>query len=158
MRLLFKSLMVVLLVFGIGNYLVYLKTGAVPLMDLRISSGNWFAEAQQKYAPDQLAAQAKKAVKNVTESQGNQTPPARVYKWTDKNGQIHYGDKAGADTAEQIEVELKNVISPPEPVAVPEYGAKRPISEPEQPAQTPLEKARAAAEAINARTREQENF
>lgn len=34
---------------------------------------------------------------------------ADIYKWVDENGQVHYGDKPGDDSSEQLSVEEKSV-------------------------------------------------
>ena len=154
MRLLFKSLVVVLLVFGIGNYLIYLKTGQMPVHDLRERWGNdWLVEAQEKYAPDQLSKKVKSVVDDLTNDESEKPSPTRVFKWIDDNGQVHYGDKPNAN-AGQVEVNMRNAISPPEHHSL-DVVADKPLSAPQQ---TPIEKARAAAEVMKARTQEQETF
>lgn len=95
-RLLFKSVFVVLLVFFIGNYVIYLKTGQMPLRDLRDHmSLDWLIDVREgvsdKLSADQLAANAKDAMKNIA---GNfsaaQSPePVTVYRWTDEHSQVH---------------------------------------------------------------------
>lgn len=158
MRLLFKSVMVAFIVLGIGNYLVYLKTGTLPVMDLRdrwnndaFMNSTGFVDIKEKYSPNQITAQAKKVVEKMTNN-SDASASARVYKWTDVNGQVHYGDQPRDQNAEAVNVDLRNAISPPD-AAPPETAKKS-----ESRAETPIEKARAAAEAVNARTREQERF
>jgi hypothetical protein len=153
MRLLFKSLVVVLLVFGIGNYLIYLKTGHMPVQDLRERWGNdWLVDVQEKYAPDQLSKKVKSAVDDLTHDGSEKPSPTKIFKWVDDNGQVHYGDKPN-DNAEQVEVNMRNAISPPER-SIDAVADAPQIA----PPQTPIEKARAAAEAMKAHTQEQETF
>lgn len=160
-RLLFKSVVVLLLVFFIGNYLIYLKTGQMPLRDMRESMGDdWLVDVGEllsnKLSPAQLAADAKVAMKNVSDkvSEPEPVPPTKVYKWTDANGQVHFGDKPVASDAEQIEVDTRNAISAPEETASvmnQQDAAPKPSVQ-----ESALDKARAAAEAMKQRVQQQE--
>ncbi|HEY0893065.1 MAG TPA: DUF4124 domain-containing protein [Cellvibrio sp.] len=155
-RLLFKSVVVLLLVFFIGNYLIYLKTGQMPLRDMRERMGDdWLVDLRELLSPDQLAADAKQAVKKVSDKVSEpETPaPTKVYKWTDANGQVHFGDKPIARDAEEIEVDTRNAISAPEestPIADQQDAAPATVQE------SALDKARAAAEAMRQRVQQQE--
>ena len=156
-RVLFKSIVVALLVFFIGNYLIYLKTGQMPLRDMRERMGDdWLVDLQEMFSADQLTADAKLAMKNVTDKVSEPEPvaPTKVYKWTDANGQVHFGDRPAASGAEQIEVDTRNAISAPEeaPSIVDQQEAA-----PQATAQeSALDKARAAAEAMRQRVQQQE--
>lgn len=160
-RLIMKSLVVLVLMIGIGNYLVYLKTGQMPLRDMHARMGDdWLVDLREllsdKLSPNQLAADAKEAMENVSDKVSKpETPaPTKVYKWTDANGQVHFGDKPLASDAEQIEVDTRNAISAPE-----SSGWSKPEPTSEQVAtdtSSPLEKARAAAEAMKQRVQQQE--
>ena len=157
-RLLFKSLTVVLLVFFIGNYLIYLKTGQMPLRDMRERMGDdWLVDLQELLSPDQLAADAKQAMKNVAGKVSEPEPavPTKVYKWTDANGQVHFGDKPVVSSAEQIEVDTRNAISAPEEIAptVEQHSAPEVSGQ-----ESALDKARAAAEAMQQRVTQQEQM
>lgn len=163
-RLLFKSVVVLLLVFGIGNYLVYLKTGQMPLRDMRERMGDdWLVDLREllsdQLSPDQLAADAKKAMQSVSGKVSEPEPvaPTKVYKWTDANGQVHFGDKVIANDAEQIEVDTREAISAPEEIdsdfgreAAPQSAAEQSVQE------SALDKARAAAEAMKQHVQQQE--
>jgi hypothetical protein len=156
-RLLFKSIVVALLVFFIGNYLIYLKTGQMPLRDMRERMGDdWLVDLRELLSPDQLAADAKAAMKNVSDQYSEPEPvaPTKVYKWTDANGQVHFGDKPRSNNAEQIEVDTRNAISAPEEAAgiVDQQDAAPKASAQE----SALDKARAAAEAMRQRVQQQE--
>jgi hypothetical protein len=160
-RLIFKSLVVVLLVFFIGNYMIYLKTGQLPLNDMRARLGSdWLVDLRELFSPGQLAADAKQAVKGMTDqySSTEPEPATKVYKWTDANGQVHFGDKPVVDGAEQIQVTVRNGISAPE--ASPSERFAKPKPDREAPAPTSeesvLDKARAAAEAMKQRVQQQE--
>lgn len=153
MRLLFKAMVVVMLVAGIGNYLIYLKTGRMPLRDFSGHLASGFANLKEEYAPGQLADKAKKTVDGLTQGDATEAAPTKVYKWTDADGRVHYGDKPQSIDAEQVEVKIQNAISPPEQqdtAAV--AGESAQVQQ-----QTPLEKARAAADAMSARVQEQES-
>ncbi|HCS66046.1 MAG TPA: hypothetical protein DIW64_19325, partial [Cellvibrio sp.] len=146
-RLLFKSVVVLLLVFFIANYLIYLKTGQMPLRDIRERMGDdWLVDLRELFSPDQLSADAKQAMKSVSDkvSESETPAPTKVYKWTDANGQVHFGDKPLASNAEQIEVDTRNAISAPEEAA---RIADQQEAAPKVSAQeSALDKARAAAE------------
>lgn len=158
-RLIMKSLVVLVLMIGIGNYLVYLKTGQMPLRDMHARMGDdWLVDLREllsdKLSPNQLAADAKEAMESVSDKVSKpETPaPTKVYKWTDANGQVHFGDKPLTRDAEQIEVDTRNAISAPE-----SSGWSEPTSEQvATDTSSPLEKARAAAEAIKQRVQQQE--
>lgn len=156
-RLLFKSVVVLLLVFFIGNYLIYLKTGQMPLRDMRERMGDdWLVDLRELFSPDQLAADAKQAVKNVSDkvSEPEAPAPTKVYKWTDASGQVHFGDKPIASGAEEIEVDTRNAISAPEATA---SAVDQQEASPQATVQeSALDKARAAAEAMRQRVQQQE--
>ncbi len=152
MRLLFKALVVVVLAVGIGNYLIYLKTGQLPINSVRENyNGDWLAAVKESFSSSQLAA--RKTMDALTKDESSQPAPARVYKWTDANGQVHYGDKPQGTGSEQVEVKIQNAISPPD-----QQGLEEEVEKPAQAQQqSPLEKARAAAEAMKTREQEQES-
>jgi len=159
-RLLFKSVFVLLLVFFIGNYLIYLKTGQMPLRDMRERMGDdWLVDLRElvstKLSPDQLAVDAKQTIKGIADEYSDPEPtvPTKVYKWTDANGQVHFGDKPHADDAEQIEVDTRNAISAPEETA---GDVEQQIAPKVSTAESALDKARAAADAMKQRVQQQE--
>ena len=159
-RLLFKSVVVLVLVFAIGNYLIYLKTGQLPLHDMRERmGGDWLVDLRElvsnKLSPDQLAADAKGVMKSVSDRviEPDTPAPTKVYKWTDANGQVHFGDKPVARDAEQIEVDTRNAISAPEQSA---DRVTSPTPTTKTVSESALDKARAAAEAMKQRVQQQE--
>lgn len=158
-RLLFKSFVVVVFVFFAGNYLVYLKTGQMPLRDLSERMGSdWRVDLGELLSPGQLATDAKEAVKSVADrvSAPETVAPVKIYKWKDENGQVHFSDKPITNGAEQVEIEMRNAISEPESggahLAAQSTSAVTPASE------SALDKARAAAEAMRRRTQQQEQL
>jgi hypothetical protein len=156
-RLIFKSLVVALLVFGIGNYLIYLKTGNMPLRYMREKmDSDWFAGLRDSVSPDQLASDAKQAVKAVTDKYSESEPatPTKVYKWTDANGQVHFGDKPAAAGDEQIEVDVRNAISAPD--EAPKKSVTSAATNQQSVSESALDKARAAAEVMKQRVQQQE--
>lgn len=105
-RLMFKSLVVVLFVFFAGNYLIYLKTGQMPLRDIRERMGDdWLVDLRELFSPGQLVADAKQAMKNVSDKVSDPEPvaPTKVYQWTDANGRVHFSDKPTVNGAEQVQ-------------------------------------------------------
>lgn len=160
-RLLFKSVVVLVLVFAIGNYLIYLKTGQLPLHDMRERMGSdWLVDLREllsnKLSPDQLVSDAKGVMKNMSDQVVEQDAPTptKVYKWTDANGQVHFGDKPVAKDAEQIEVDTRNAISAPETSTDPQVTSQ--TSTTKTVSESALDKARAAAEAMKQRVQQQE--
>ncbi|MDO8344792.1 MAG: DUF4124 domain-containing protein [Cellvibrio sp.] len=156
-RLLFKSVVVLLLVFFIANYLIYLKTGQMPLRDMRERMGDdWLVDLRELLSPNQLTADAKQVIKGVADEYSAPEPAAKtkVYKWTDANGQVHFGDKPLASGAEQIEVEVRNAISAPE--AASRISDQQDAAPKVSVQESALDKARAAAEAMKQRVQQQE--
>ncbi len=158
-RLLFKSVVVLLLVLGVGNYLVYLKTGQMPLRDIRERMGSdWLVDLRELFSPDQLAADAKKVINDASARVSEPEPaaPTKVYKWTDEDGQVHFGDKP-ANGAEQVEVDTRNAISAPEDTGGDTGQETAPQTSGGQAVQeSVLDKARAAAEAMKQHVQQQE--
>lgn len=159
-RLLFKSVVVLVLVFAIGNYLIYLKTGQLPLHNMRERmGGDWLVDLRElvsnKLSPDQLAADAKGVMKSVSDQviEPDTPAPTKVYKWTDANGQVHFGDKPVTSDAEQIAVDTRNAISAPEQSA---DRVTSPTPTTKTVSESALDKARAAAEAMKQRAQQQE--
>ncbi|WP_039912913.1 DUF4124 domain-containing protein [Cellvibrio mixtus] len=149
MRFIFKSLIILVIVLGVGNYLVYLKTGQFPLAKVRENyNGDWLAAVKETFSSGDLFAEAKKTVDGLTQDDAAKPAPTKVYKWTDANGQVHYGDKPDSVGAEQVEVKIQNAISPPDQDATQTNTQKSVTSG----MQTPLEKARAAADKMQTRT------
>lgn len=154
-RLVMKSLVVVLLVFGVGNYLIYLKTGQTPVLDMRDKiSNNRFNDLLQSFSAEKITADARAAADKVVNQLSTTEPTdTTVYKWTDAEGRVHFSDKPLVQHAQQIEVEMRNAISAPEPA-----WPKPTVSTKDTAVggASPLEKARAAAEAMNVRAVQQE--
>lgn len=153
MRFIVKSLVVVLVAFGVGNYLIYLKTGQFPVNNIRENyNGDWMAAIKESFSVDKLLTSAKKNIDEFTDDEAAKPAPTKVYKWTDANGQVHYGDKPQNVAAEQVDVKIQNAISAPDQQAA-EAIVDGPVSAQQQ---TPIEKARSAADAMKARTQAQE--
>ncbi len=123
-------------------------------MGLQQRSGDdWLVDLREMLSPSQLTADAKKLVNDVADQYGDSSSgAAKVYKWTDANGQVHFGDAPKSENAQQIEVDLRNAIASP--------GAATNVATESGDTVgaelTPLEKARAAVEAMEARTQQQE--
>lgn len=155
-RLIMKSLVVLVLIAGIGNYLVYLNTGQMPVLAIRDHlAGKSLGDFLPSVSVDQLATEARSAAGKVVDQFSTAEPDTKVkvYKWTDSEGRVHFSDKPLVQEAQQIAVDTRNAISAPEKSSptIPKAAATQPAAEP-----SPLEKARAAAEAMNNRTAQQE--
>lgn len=160
-RLLVKSLVAILLALGIGNYLIYLKTGQIPISALRDSIGNTGGDLFPTFSSDNIKAEVRAAANKVV-NQLSATEPATattVYKWTDAEGRVHFSDKPLVQNAQQLEVKIRNAISAPEPsmLSNPDTSLNKSSTDGQLSENaSPLEKARAAAEAMNARAAQQE--
>ncbi len=151
MRLVVKVVVVVILALGISNYLIYLNTGRLPLSEMREQfSGDWLAGITHSFSADQVADKAKQTLNDLTGDESANGATAKVYKWTDADGRVHYGDKAPASGAQQVEVKIQNAISD----EAPQVKNTEPAADNAE--QSPLEKARAAAEIMRARAQEQQ--
>jgi hypothetical protein len=156
-RLLMKSLVVLVLAIGIGNYLIYLKTGQMPVLAMRDKiDSNGFGDLFQSFSVDNIAAEARAAADKMVNqfSTVEQASDTKVYKWADAAGRVHFSDKPLVQNAEQIEVDTRNAISAPESSSWPKPKVLAEDKVANEP--SPLEKARAAAEAMNARATQQE--
>lgn len=140
-----KGLVVTGVVIGLANYFIYLQTGRMPVKE-------WVQKIN--LSPDTLTSSAKNLGKDVID-QVKPSEPTKVYKWTDEYGVVHYGERPINDAAEEMEIDADHNILP----------ASKPVesteASPDADAlnqQAPIEKARAAAEALKARAEAQENF
>ncbi|ACE83003.1 hypothetical protein CJA_1024 [Cellvibrio japonicus Ueda107] len=136
---------------GIGNYVVYLQTGYVPLRDL-IDRG-----LPSLGVPDGLKQELGKLVQDARRmgaDVGSEKPIAvKVYKWTDAKGVVHYGEQPAGTNAEEVIINPNRNLLPAEP----EPGSSAAAAGGPD-AQTPIEKARAAAELMKARIENQESY
>jgi hypothetical protein len=148
-KLLVKSGVVILLGAGIANYMIYLNTGRMPAREFYDSAdGDWRAKLSQWWSPEDLLQEAELKLKSATDKYTEREQPAsvKVYKWTDAQGRVHFGDRPSTG-AEQLEVNIGDTISAPEQTASPSR-VHRPESSPGLVDESPLAKARAAAEAM----------
>ena len=156
-RLIMKSLVVLVLIAGIGNYLVYLNTGQMPLLAMRDQlAGKGLGGFLPSVSADKLATGARSAAAKVVDQFSTAEPSTevKVYKWTDGEGRVHFSDKPLVQEAQQIAVDTRNAISAPESSqwAKPESKSEQVSAD----TSSPLEKARAAAEAMKQRVQQQE--
>ena len=140
-----KALVVIGVVIGLANYFIYLQTGRMPVKE-------WVQKINMN--PDNLASSAKNLGKDVID-QVKPSEPTKVYKWTDEYGVVHYGERPVNDAAEEITIKADHNILPTSTPAD-TVDAASGIDANDQ--QAPIEKARAAAEALKARAEAQENF
>lgn len=88
-----KSVVILVVVLGLVNYVVYLQTGQMPVIK--------FAERISDFSlslPDMPDVKLPETIKQL----GNSTDllPAtqtRIYKWTDRQGVVHYGEEPPPD-------------------------------------------------------------
>lgn len=156
-KLLFKSLVIVLLVAGIGNYLVYLKTGQLPLNNARERMDNWMVDLRHFFSPEHIKTDTKQVMDKIAKQYKEPEPvaPTKVYKWTDADGRVHYGDKPQVANAEQVEVKIQNAISAP---TTNQSADNKDAVAAQSNGDSPLEKARAAAEIMRQRIQAQEQL
>jgi len=164
MRLVFKAMLVVCLAVGIGNYMIYLKTGRLPVSEwknnINLESFNFSAQ--------QVIEETKSATKEAVTghfSDGDKSAATKIYKWTDENGVVHYGERPADAGAQLLDVSDGNVTILPASDSSPGIGDQLPSSsQPIDPvaaienAETPIEKARAAAEAMKAHNEMQSQY
>jgi hypothetical protein len=156
-KLFFRALVIILLVAGIGNYLTYLKTGQLPLNDWRGRLESWMVDLRQSFSPDQLTAEAKQTADKIASQyqQAEPAAPTKVYKWTDAEGRVHYGDKPKVANAEQVEVKIQNAMSAP---AVNRSLDETDLEVASATGDSTLDKARAAAELMRQRIQAKEEL
>lgn len=154
-RLIGRCLLFVCLFAGIANYVIYLQTGHMPARAWwgKLQSGNWRAGLEQleNAASVSLPASGKLTSSNTK---------VEVYKWTDADGVVHYGEKPGAEGATTLTVSTRgNSMAAPAPGATVGSAAPNLSSRPQgSPSEqgSPLEQARAAAAAMRAHNQAQE--
>lgn len=154
MRLVFKALVVVCLAIGIGNYIIYLKTGRLP-------ASEWKEKLSLEgfsLSPTEMLEDTKKATHDALDehfSGDDKASFTKIYKWTDDNGVVHYGEKPAGTGAQELNVENTRLTIMPATESAGSPAASTPSIN-ENPAaaiesaETPIEKARAAAEAMKA--------
>lgn len=147
-----KSLVTVVLALGIGNYLVYLKTGQMPVMAMRDSLSHSIATPSLSGVGNGLAAAVSEAKTTLARQlpAGVSAPAAPVYKWTDEQGVVHFSDKPLGPDAEAVTLATPNRLTSDALPSAP--GALGDILSSDET--SPVEKARAAAEALNQRARQ----
>lgn len=157
MRLIFKALVVVFLAMGIGNYVVYLNTGKLPLSDLKEK----LSLESLSFSTKQFFEGTKKATTDAVGehiSGGGSSTATKIYKWTDENGVVHYGERPAGTGAQELSVDDSNLSIVP----AAETDAARDLPKAHtttvDEAKTPIEKARAAAEAMKAHTEAQSQY
>jgi hypothetical protein len=79
--LLFKLFAVGVIVAGASNYLIYLKTGRMPLRE-------WVMDLKNMKAPS-----ASDLVDKVSDSAPIGDKKVKIYTWKDENGQVHYSNR-----------------------------------------------------------------
>lgn len=148
--LLLKTLVLTGVIVGMVNYAIYLQTGRMPVKEW-VQNINWSFDL----SPSQLATKAENMGQGVMD-QVSPSGAAKVYKWTDAEGVVHYGERPAGDGAQEISIDTdQNVFIAPSPN--PPAGATGDGQDP-MDQQTPLEKARAAAEAMRARNETQGEY
>lgn len=145
MRLVFKALVVVVVAIGIGNYVVYLNTGRFPMNEWR----NNFTLDSMRFSPSNMLENTKRATADAVADHfpgDASSSTTKIYKWTDQQGVVHYGERPVDGHAQALTVDDGKVTIMPSPKA-PAERREQTQSETTE-AQTPIEKARAAAEAM----------
>lgn len=136
MRLFILKLMVYLTLFaGIGNYIVYLTTGRLPLSEI------W-----QRYGkiPTSLPSPALPSVElpKMPTLNGRNDGLHKAFKWTDTNGVVHYSDQPpdGQD-AKLIEMDPdRNLVQGTPPAAPPqEKTTQQKMTQQKKPAESEID-------------------
>jgi len=157
MRLIFKALVVVFLAMGIGNYVVYLNTGKLPLNDLKEE----LSFESLSFSTKQLFENTKQATTDAVDehlSNGGSSMVTKIYKWTDENGVVHYGERPAGTGAQELTVNDSNLSIVPAAETEASLDLPKPHATTVDEAQTPIEKARAAAEAMKAQNEMQSQY
>lgn len=150
LRLLGKIVVLFLAVFGISNYLLYLKMGQMPLGGW---VQTWKAEGMEglskKISTEEVTAKIKQVKNGLTTNNflpSNQT--VSVYKWTDAEGVVHYSERPQSKNAQELHINPDvNILSS----ASGSTENKKHIDINAANSHSPIEKARAAAEQISIR-------
>ena len=152
--LLLKTLLLTGVIVGISNYVIYLKTGRMPIKEW-VQNGNW----SFNLSADQLAEKAEKMGKGVMDQVSpTSNEPTKVYKWTDADGVVHYGERPAGEGAQEMAIDTdQNVFTAQDQSSNPPANSTGSEQDPADQ-QAPLEKARAAAEAMKARMESQEEY
>jgi hypothetical protein len=87
-RYIFKLLVFLVSIAGVGNYFIYFTTGRIPLQELWRHYGNTPVNIPTPSLPT-LDLPSLPTIPGVTK---NSAPKA--FKWTDANGSVHYSDQA----------------------------------------------------------------
>jgi len=120
--LLFKLFAVMVIVAGASNYLIYLKTGRMPLRE-------WVADFKNMKAPS-----AESLLDKVKDSAPIGDKKVKIYTWKDENGQVHYSnqeEKIAKGAQEKMVSTKLNTIPSVKPRASAEASG---ASEPDAPA------------------------
>lgn len=142
-----KSFMVVFIVIALVHYALYLRTGRLPWGESSPGMPSF-----SKSLPTSLPS-----VESLTS--GGKT---QVYKWVDENGVIHYSQEPPPEEAQAQSLELDpanlNVMAAPvpqeAPASSPVVGGPSSFDD----GKTPIEKAREAAELLQARDQAQKKM
>lgn len=142
-----KSFMVVFIVIALVHYALYLRTGRLPWGESSPGMPSF-----SKSLPTSLPS-----VESLTS--GGKT---QVYKWVDENGVIHYSQEPPPEEAQAQSLELDpanlNVMAAPVPLEAPASGPVGREPPPFDDGKTPIEKAREAAELLQARDQAQKKM
>ena len=109
MKVITRVALLVVVAVAAGNYLVYSRTGQLPVK-------NWLANWQN--------GDISRQIKKVVSEPAGPAQTVSVYKWTDANGVVHYENRPvkGA-TLVKVSTDI-NVLPPPEKVDLPQAESK----------------------------------
>ena len=97
-KIICKSIALLVVVIGLVNYLVYLKTGQMPVKEF-VSSARDFSwslpDMPQISLPESIQKLGNSATDMLPENQ------TRIYKWTDAHGVVHYSEEPPLDIPAQ---------------------------------------------------------
>lgn len=155
--LIFKCVVAIFLAAGIANYLIYLNTGNMPVVDWKNKFSHMDIAGQLKsFSPKNVLSDAKQSIKKLmpTSMSSTNDAPIKIYKWKDNKGVIHYENRP-VDGAQEMLVDVNSNILKQESGGIdakPADNSDEHVNEENIDEQPAIEKTRAASELMKAHT------
>ena len=155
--LLFKCVVAIFLAAGIANYLIYLKTGNMPLVDWKNKiAGLDVSNRLKSFSPKDVLPDAKQSIEKLMPDSlsSSSEAPVKIYKWKDNKGVVHYENRP-VDGAQEMLVDVNSNILKQEGQTITAKPAATPdehVDDDNVDEQSPIEKARAASELMKKHT------
>ena len=155
--LILKCIVATFLAIGIANYLIYLKTGNMPIIEWKNKfSQMHFASELKKFSTKNVLPDAKQSIEKLMPESMSSTSeaPVKIYKWKDNKGVIHYENRP-VNGAHEMSVDVNSNILKHESLPTdtkPASNQNDVNSQIDSTELSPVEKARAASELMKAHT------